>query len=108
MRQDEARLRCGEPKALLLDTGIWRYSRHPNYFGEQLFWWSIAGFGMVCGEPWTAIGTALNSCVLATVTVMTEHRMLDVPARREAYQGYRRRTSVWLPWPPRPAPPPGR
>ena len=100
MRGNEARATRGEAKRLLLDTGIWRYSRHPNYFGEQLFWWSIAGFGAVCGEPWVVIGTLFNSCVLAGVTFMTERRMLEVPERRDAYEAYRQRTSVWLPWPP--------
>jgi len=101
MRENAQRVRRGEPKVLLLDGGIWRYSRHPNYFGEQLFWWSIAGFGVVSGEPWVVLGAALNSCVLASVTVMTERRMVEVPERREAYEGYRRRTSVWVPWPPK-------
>ena len=31
----------------VLDSGIWRYSRHPNYFGEQLWWWSFAGFAIL-------------------------------------------------------------
>ena len=103
MRENAARTARGDPKVWLLDSGIWRYSRHPNYFGEQLFWWSIAGFGLVCGEPSVMIGTAINSCVLAGVTVMTERRMLDVPERRGAYAAYRARTSVWIPWPPRDA-----
>jgi len=101
MRGNEARVRRGEPPIVLLETGIWRYSRHPNYFGEQLFWWSTAVFGIALGQPWVAIGTAYNSCVLAGVTIMTERRMLAVPRRAAAYAEYRRRTSVWLPWPPK-------
>lgn len=101
MRTNAARRRAGRDPERLLDTGLWRWSRHPNYFGEQLFWWAIAGYGVVCGEPWVVAGTALNSAVLAGVTVMTERRMLEVPERRAAYAAYRARTSVWLPWPPR-------
>jgi steroid 5-alpha reductase family enzyme len=101
MCENERRIARGEPRVVLLDRGIWRLSRHPNYFGEQLFWWSIGGLGLVCGEPWVVIGTAFNSTVLAGVTVMTERRMLAVEARREAYLAYQRRTSVWLPWWPR-------
>ena len=101
MRANTERLARGEPKVWLLETGIWRYSRHPNYFGEQLFWWSIAAFGMVCGEPWVVIGTAFNSCALAAVTVMNERKMAGVPERSGLFADYRRRTSVWLPWPPR-------
>jgi steroid 5-alpha reductase family enzyme len=103
MRENQRRERRGLPRVWLLDAGIWRYSRHPNYFGEQLFWWSVAGFGWIAGEPWVAVGTLLNSIVLAAVTVMTERRMRDVPERRDAYDAYRRRTSVWVPWPPRPS-----
>ena len=101
MRENQVREARGEPPVRLLDRGIWRWSRHPNYFGEQLFWWAFAGWGVVVGEPWVVVGTALNTAVLAAVTVMTERRMLEVPERREAYRAYRRRTSVWLPWPPR-------
>jgi steroid 5-alpha reductase family enzyme len=103
MLENEARRSRGEAKIPVLDSGIWRTSRHPNYFGEQLFWWSIAGFGLVCGEPWVMLGTGFNSLVLAAVTVMTERRMLAVPERRTAFEAYRRRTSVWLPWWPRQA-----
>jgi steroid 5-alpha reductase family enzyme len=104
MRENELRRQQGESKIPVLDRGIWKTSRHPNYFGEQLFWWSIAGFGLVCGEAWVAIGTAFNSIVLAGVTIMTERRMLAVPERREAFEAYRRRTSVLIPWWPRRSP----
>ncbi len=105
MRENETRRRRGEEKIAVLDRGLWRTSRHPNYFGEQLFWWTIAGFGAVCGEPWVAIGAAFNSIVLAAVTVMTERRMLAVPERRAAFEAYRQRTSPLIPWWPRPVPP---
>jgi steroid 5-alpha reductase family enzyme len=86
----------------------WRYAKmrleRPHFWLEQLFWWSIAGFGLVCGELWVAIGAALNSTVLAAVTIMTERRMLAVPERRVAFEAYRRRTSVLIPWWSRPLP----
>ncbi len=98
MRENEVRVARDEPKIRLLESGLWRYSRHPNYFGEQLFWWALAGFGFVLGAPWVIAGTALNSTVLAAVTVMQERRMLEVPERRALYEAYRRRVSVWVPW----------
>lgn len=101
MRANAARAARGEPKLWLFDRGIWAASRHPNYFGEQLFWWATAGFGAASGEPWAVVGAAFNSAVLAAVTVMTERRMLEIPERRDLYADYRRRTSVWVPWWPR-------
>ncbi len=101
MRENTKREARGEPPIRLLDRGLWRTSRHPNYIGEQLFWWAVAGFGLACGEAWVAVGAAFNSVVLAGVTVMTERRLLAVPERAELYAAYRRRTSVWVPWWPR-------
>ena len=100
MRANADRMARGEPKEPLLDDGIWRWSRHPNYFGEQLFWWAMAGFGVLLGEPWVAAGALLNSGVLAAVTVMTERRMLADSTRCEMFRAYQQRTPVWLPWPP--------
>lgn len=89
-----------EPKPPLLDSGLWHYSRHPNYFGEQLWWWSYSLFAVRLGQPWMVLGTAFNSLILATVTLMTEERMLrGWDARRAAlYREYMRSTSVLIPW----------
>jgi len=104
MSANAERLARGEAKEPLLDEGIWRWSRHPNYFGEQLFWWAIAGFGIWLGEPWVVAGTVINSCVLAGVTLMTERRMGADPSRSELFRAYQKRTFVWLPWPPKTRP----
>eukprot|EP01042_Synura_sphagnicola_P000889 gene889-993_t len=60
--------RRGVPKQVLLDYGLWRYSRHPNYFGEMLWWWSVGLFGCRCGHPWVLVGAAINTLVMAHVT----------------------------------------
>lgn len=45
-------------------AGLWRYSRHPNHVGEQLWWWGLALFGVsASGELWPLLGTAFNSAV---------------------------------------------
>jgi len=59
-----------------LNTGLWKYSRHPNYFGEQLWWWSFGMFSVNCGQPLCILGTLINSIVLFIVTDMTEKKML--------------------------------
>ena len=47
-------------KILVLKTGVWRYSRHPNHFGEQVFWIGIAIFGINVGWPSCALGFVFN------------------------------------------------
>jgi steroid 5-alpha reductase family enzyme len=99
MRANAQRARRGEPKVLMLDEGLWRYSRHPNYFGEALFWWCLGLMGAHLGAWWSLVGAAVNTAVLVQVTVMTERRMLEQPERVAAFREYQRRTSVWLPLP---------
>jgi|GEM_PF-1842164 len=94
-RDREAR---GEAKVELLEEGVWRYSRHPNHFGEQLFWWCIAGYGMRLGEAWTVAGTAFNTSTLIVVMIMVERRIMQRESRRELYAAYRRRVAFCIPW----------
>ena len=100
MTANEMRVKLGKKKNLLLDDGIWSLSRHPNYFGEQLWWWSLAMFGVTCGSPWTIVGTLFNSAIMMEVTRMTEQRMLTTgsEARRAAYKGYCARTPMLIPY----------
>lgn len=99
MLRNEAARNAGRKPVLILEEGLWRYSRHPNYFGEQLWWWSLSLFAVNVGQPWAVAGTAFNSCVLAYVTVMTEQKMMAKPERRELFGDYCRRTSVLIPLP---------
>lgn len=85
----------------VLDTGLWRYSRHPNYFGEALLWWGF--FVCALDEPmgWaTVLAPALMTFLLVKVSGVA---MLDahMAATRPEYADYIRRTSPFLPWPPR-------
>eukprot|EP01026_Neomeris_dumetosa_P065819 TRINITY_DN63312_c0_g1_i8.p3 TRINITY_DN63312_c0_g1~~TRINITY_DN63312_c0_g1_i8.p3 ORF type:complete len:168 (-),score=6.74 TRINITY_DN63312_c0_g1_i8:275-778(-) len=98
MVANRTRKENGESIQLLLNTGLWKYSRHPNYFGEQLWWWGVGIYGASTGQPWTLIGTLFNSAVMVGVTQLTEERMTSRSARREVYKQYQRSTSVWVPW----------
>lgn len=89
---------CGKPGVPTLEKGLWKYSRHPNYFGEQLWWWGVGIFAWSLGHGWTFIGALVNTLCLAYVTTLVEERMLKQPFRAEAYQKYQRTTSVWIPW----------
>ncbi|MCC6128548.1 MAG: DUF1295 domain-containing protein [Acidobacteria bacterium] len=85
----------------VLDTGLWRYSRHPNYFGEALLWWGF--FVCALDEPmgWaTILAPALMTFLLVKVSGVA---MLDahMASTRPEYAGYIRRTSAFIPRPPR-------
>ncbi len=84
----------------VLTTGLWRYSRHPNYFGNAVLWW---GIGLVaCEAPWgwaTLIGPAFMNFALVYLTgkANNERNM----AKRKAYREYVEKTSGFFPLPPR-------
>ncbi len=85
----------------VLDTGLWRYTRHPNYFGETCVWW---GYWLVaCEHPWgwfTVFSPALMTWSILGMMgkELLERRMLK---KRPGYEDYIRRTSGFFPWPPR-------
>ncbi|KAD3336770.1 hypothetical protein R6Q59_028163 [Mikania micrantha] len=81
-----------------LDSGLWYYSRHPNYFGEQVWWWGLAIFGWNLGCTWVWIGAVVNTMCLGYVTVLVERKMVKLEYRAEEYKTYQKRTSVWIPW----------
>ncbi|MFW6284000.1 MAG: DUF1295 domain-containing protein [Desulfosalsimonas sp.] len=94
-------LSAPENRGRVMDQGLWRYSRHPNYFGETLVWWGI--FVMVLSaplgfltivSPLTITYTLLR---LTGVTLMEETEFSDNPE----YQAYIRRTNAFVPWFPR-------
>ena len=90
-------------------TGLFRYSRHPNFFFEQAQWWAFYAIGATAAVAGGAgvIGGALNPTIvgpfLLTVlfigsTIFTES---ITASKYPAYAEYRRRTSMLVPWPPR-------
>ena len=100
---NKRRVANGASRVLVLETGLWRYSRHPNHFGEQLWWWGVALLGISAVPQqlgWVAMGTLFNSALMLKVTWLVEARMVKDSARAAAFQAYARRTSMWLPCPP--------
>lgn len=83
----------------VMDQGVWRYSRHPNYFGEFLMWWGIWLIAAAGGAWWTCFSPLLLTFLLLRVSgvALTEK---DIASRRPEYQDYLRRTSAFVPWPP--------
>jgi steroid 5-alpha reductase family enzyme len=84
----------------VLDSGLWRYSRHPNYFGEAVLWWGLYLVAAGGGAYWTVIGPALITFLLLRVSGVT---LLErgLRASRPGYAEYVERTSAFVPWPPK-------
>ena len=95
------RFRRSTGPARTLATGLWAWSRHPNYFGETLFWWGLYLFGLAAdpGWWWTVVGPLAITLMFVFVSVpMLDRRML---ARRPDYAARMRRVSGLVPFPPR-------
>lgn len=85
----------------LLDRGLWRYSRHPNYFGETLQWWGVWLLALsVPGAWWTVVSPVTITSLLLFVSgvPMLERALAE---RVAGYREYQRRTPVFLPWLPK-------
>jgi steroid 5-alpha reductase family enzyme len=84
------------------DTGLWRYSRHPNYFFEWLIWVSYSLFA--CASPWGWIGILSPVCILyllLRVTGIPATERQSIRSKGDAYRRYQERTSGFLPLPSR-------
>lgn len=85
----------------VLDTGLWQYTRHPNYFGDALVWWGLAIAGASQGAGvWAFVAAAVMTILLVRVSGAT---MLDrlLAERKPGYREYMQRTSGFIPLPPR-------
>ena len=87
-------------KGRVLDTGLWRYTRHPNYFGDFCIWWAFYLFAVAAGGWWTIASPLLMSFLLLKVSgvAMLEKTISD---RRPEYADYIRRTNAFFPGFPR-------
>lgn len=95
-------LRTRGERPAVLDSGLWRYSRHPNYFGEVAFWWGLWLFGIAAepGWAWTAVGPLSITLLFLLVSIpWMDRRMLS---RHPGWAAQMRATSGLVPWPRRP------
>lgn len=84
----------------VLDTGLWRYTRHPNYFGEALLWWGIFLLALSAGAWWSIIAPLLMTILLLKVSGVSLLEK-DISERRPEYREYISRTNAFFPGPPR-------
>lgn len=82
----------------VLDTGLWRYTRHPNYFGDFCIWWSYFLFAVAAGGWWSIASPLLMSLLLLKISGVA---MLEktISTRRPGYAEYIRRTNAFFPGP---------
>jgi steroid 5-alpha reductase family enzyme len=89
----------------VMDRGLWRYTRHPNYFGDTTVWWAYFLLALATGAWWAAIGSVLMTLFIVKVSgvALTEKRMESGfgGSKREGYEEYVARTNAFFPGPPR-------
>jgi steroid 5-alpha reductase family enzyme len=85
----------------VMDRGLWRYTRHPNYFGDFGVWWGLYLIALGGGDWWTIVSPILMSVVLLRITGK-EPLERSLRRRRPGYEDYVRRTSGFFPLPPGP------
>ncbi|MGQ0442309.1 MAG: DUF1295 domain-containing protein [Methylophilaceae bacterium] len=84
----------------VLDTGVWRYSRHPNYFGECCIWWGFYFFALATGAWWAMISPVLMTLLLLKVSGVS---LLEktISERRPGYANYMKNTNAFFPGAPK-------
>jgi steroid 5-alpha reductase family enzyme len=86
------------PAAQFLTTGLWKYSRHPNFFFEQAQWWALFLFGAIAAGSilqWTVLGALLLSVLFVGSTKFTES---ITKSKYPEYADYQATTSPIIPW----------
>ena len=88
-------------KGRVMDRGLWRYTRHPNYFGDATLWWGIWLIAIGSGGAWwTAVGPVVMTFFLIKVSGVALLEA-DMAKRRPGYREYMERTSAFIPLPPK-------
>lgn len=84
----------------VLDRGLWRYTRHPNYFGECCVWWGFYLLAAGAGHWWTVFAPLIMTLLLLRISGVALLER-DIAERRPAYRDYVARTNAFIPGPPR-------
>lgn len=84
-------------RGMVMDRGLWRYTRHPNYFGDAVVWWGAFAFAGAVGAWWTVVSPLLMTIMLLNVSgVALLERGLE--RTKPGYRAYAERTSAFMPW----------
>lgn len=84
-------------KDQVLNSGLWKYTRHPNYFGNAVIWWSFGLFGVIAGNYLTLLGPLVMNWLLLKVSgvSMLERTLVETKPK---YREYTRKTNAFIPW----------
>jgi steroid 5-alpha reductase family enzyme len=84
-------------KGKVMDKGLWRYTRHPNYFGDALLWWGFWLVAAAAGGWWTIYSPIIMSFLLMRVSgvALLEKKLVET---RPEYAEYIRQTNAFFPW----------
>ncbi len=83
-------------KSKVLNSGVWRYSRHPNYFGESCVWWGFYLIALAAGAWWAIPSALLMTLLLLKVSGVSLLEQ-DIAERRPQYADYIRTTNAFIP-----------
>jgi steroid 5-alpha reductase family enzyme len=83
-------------KGAVMDRGLWRFTRHPNYFGDFCVWWGFYLIALGAGAWWSIAGPLIMSLLLMRVSGVTLLEK-DIGNRRPQYADYIRRTNAFFP-----------
>jgi steroid 5-alpha reductase family enzyme len=85
-----------ENKGKVMDVGLWKYTRHPNYFGDALLWWGYFCFTFSVGGYWTIFSPILMTFLLMRVSgvALLEQKLVET---KPAYKEYVEKTSAFFP-----------
>jgi len=84
-------------KGKVLNTGFWKYTRHPNYFGDSAVWWSYALFSIAAGSYWQIIGSVIMTLLIIKISGVSllEKTLKD---SKPQYREYIKKTNSFFPW----------
>ncbi|MCB2214333.1 DUF1295 domain-containing protein [bacterium] len=90
-----------ENKGKLLTSGVWRYTRHPNYFGDSAQWWAFYLMALAAGGWWSIFSPIIMTLLLVRVSgVALLEKSLS--KSKPGYEEYMERTNAFIPWFPKP------
>lgn len=84
-------------KGKVLNTGFWKYTRHPNYFGDSVVWWSFAIFSIAAQSYWQIIGSIVMTLLIIKISgvALLEKTLNDT---KPQYKEYIHKTNSFFPW----------